>query len=608
MIMNADSSEGKQGAKSVSPKAKPRTVVVELKDSKLVCAECVTKTPKLHRLCNMVRKRTNEKKICDDVLKRVSKIAGGLEDSFLFCCFSAMKILVIPVNSKVYLAFCKNPLPNERHWKEVADRLEIKLGEIEAAFKEVPAFNNEFITDVLSELSAWNISVDEKIETPLRTLADRYDNFAFDVLAYNVLSRSELPYTPVRTGKLKIDLAWEKKGQDVEGKDKAAYIVRTIVKNLGPEADRFEMPIIGVAVSGQEDTVLTLGNCLDSPKVSCLSKLLLTEDETYGEPIDIGIDLRNPACTVRAMLYCSGESPDDKTLHDIANFLEPALCYADGTTREYLGSQLERGKLEALASSLSMYPRFADSPEEMSPSPPDTLVLAFLVHVARSLDSFGARKDDTLEKSRSLVDKGVGFCSRYDRLTPPPDNFLGGRAEAIVRKSLLTSIPLFLPMLKDALVPSLLADSHGLLADSHGLEKLLYNVKLAMKTDPERTAKTLLGKARKGGDFSLGDATGKAVWDSFFAYCKQNYDKKTAVDESIIDSTVEALFEEDAPGLRQYIVDIGAEGLGMFCMAGTLGIVSGFKLGEDIRRKSYRRYIQDRVSSYRDYIHAREGS
>ena len=215
MIMNADSSEGKQGAKSVSPKAKPRTVVVELKDSKLVCAECVTKTPKLHRLCNMVRKRTNEKKICDDVLKRVSKIAGGLEDSFLFCCFSAMKILVIPVNSKVYLAFCKNPLPNERHWKEVADRLEIKLGEIEAAFKEVPAFNNEFITDVLSELSAWNISVDEKIETPLRTLADRYDNFAFDVLAYNVLSRSELPYTPVRTGKLKIDLAWEKKGQDV---------------------------------------------------------------------------------------------------------------------------------------------------------------------------------------------------------------------------------------------------------------------------------------------------------------------------------------------------------------------------------------------------------
>jgi len=221
----------------------------------------------LPQFCRLIRETEIGRELCDKALSAVEQLSKEVEYPYVFCCWAGAKVEVIPTQantgsmvtaerpdeatglqgeetgSRVYLAFCRSPYPDERRLELLYEQKILKhpFLDIKKAFKALPKFSGDFAREINNILAKENVAVPESVAKEAEELGKAYSPFELDI----VLSNTLLEGAKDTQGKLCIRVKVKPKDTD------APTIIRVVLhKAPGTEGDGWAcgMPIVGLVV------------------------------------------------------------------------------------------------------------------------------------------------------------------------------------------------------------------------------------------------------------------------------------------------------------------------------------------------------------------------
>ncbi len=267
--MVKDSSKGPYLVQSRIPTAKRECVsVIKLTDliaqlQKLCRSKFKTNERRLELpyFCRNAHKSKDGCHICFEVANSVKTVTDKLSDQlfcFVFCCILGAKILVVKIAKDVYLAFCRSPIKHLSHLKKAALLSQRNVHEVEKNWEKLPEFNLGFIESVIEKMKQMGVAISAEIEHSMRELGRAYGLFEFDIVVYNTLETISRQNSHHR-GIITISFASKPKGEP---------IVRIVRDQVGPDAKRGEILIVGLVVK-----LPSSGKLKDCLKLSIVKKV-----------------------------------------------------------------------------------------------------------------------------------------------------------------------------------------------------------------------------------------------------------------------------------------------------------------------------------------------
>jgi len=400
---------------SGSSAAAAEPVVMKLSD--LRTGVCLAGLP---ALCRQVRAVEVGRCVCaevDDLVESLSQACGTAP--FVLCCRWTPKSLVVPTqDGQVYVAFCRSPIPDYRHLKELACLLGPEsAGDVKRdLWDPLPVFGEDFVDQVAAKMQEDpHIRIAEATLEGLNRLGRAYTpHFALDVAAYSGLAAIPTDDCSSR-GALRIG---------VLSRGKEGAIARFIVKRIGPKsgvglADDSAIPVVGLVVDCEH--LAGLEDCLNSKLIQKFDSVLVGPSYQHT-PKTFPEKGRNPERDSEwnaSLCFHLDPMPDDEWLERAAWPVKVALHVGSGTATHFLMGRLKTGGQNGFREWLGRFANPAILPETGRGRP--LLFCGVLGDFANTLDTLAPKEAKRILKTRSeTINDIFAFAERQPFLYPCP--------------------------------------------------------------------------------------------------------------------------------------------------------------------------------------------
>lgn len=221
----------------------------------------------LPKFCQTILNTASGKIICCQVMTKIRKLikdCGAFP--FIYCCHGGAKVLVIPTRQNINIVYCRSPLCDLKHLKNVAELFDLEYEKVLDLWNKLPWFGASFVDKVLLELGD-QIGSDVKKSTG--RIGKAYSHFEFDIAITNALA--SIPTNDNHCqGFLKMDIA---------SANKESHVIRVVTKQVGASSLERLPPIIGLVF--ESDGLHKLEQSLNSQSLKDLGDSLLGQWSEY---------------------------------------------------------------------------------------------------------------------------------------------------------------------------------------------------------------------------------------------------------------------------------------------------------------------------------------
>ncbi|MFB0552318.1 MAG: hypothetical protein ACETWQ_03290 [Phycisphaerae bacterium] len=524
----------------------------------------------LPELCHEIHRSEEGKRTCRKVLEHVKQLLPKVEGMpFVFCCCWALKILVIPTSKEdAYLVFTRSPAPDYKHLRYVAKVLKSDVYDVKRRLWDpVKSLRTEFVQEVVERLKEdrWIDSSFDGKTIIMKALGSAYDQRypydvpAFDVVIYNVLEGSALDKES-NEGRLRI-------AASARNGDKA-HVVRVIIKTVGSNPEKFEVPIVGLVMQNSDARSDSLGWSLAHNLGDTLlgewverKRHSFTLSGTRIWNADVG-------------LYLNGDL-ETRLRQRTERLARVGLDMANNSVRSFLMEELQtRTRIwENFKKWLNDFHKATIFP--MTGIDGGILWSQILEDLNGALNSMSAEHAGHVLRTmgKVVVDDILGIPEQYSPLVPAIKRPTDEERVNLLRRDLLGNGSKYKIMLDGKFVAQTLEESE------FNKDLLAYYV----RSYPDATAEALL-HATGSRHINLDEDPGKNAWYRFFEFCEKEGKK------DIIERTEASLYKTSESAKRQRVLNMYAELAGVFWKSLTFGATLGYSVIGDIRRRAYRRY------------------
>ena len=178
----------------------------------------------LPAFCQEILNTDSGKRICCQVMTKIHKL---LKDCgafpFIYCCHGGAKVLVIPAKQNTKIIYCRSPLCDVKHLKNVAELFDFEYEQVLDQWNELPQFGASLVNKAIEELGD---QVDSNIEKSTRRIGEAYSHFEFDIAITDALASISTSDNHYR-GFLKINVA-------IANKD--SHVIRVVTKQVNADS------------------------------------------------------------------------------------------------------------------------------------------------------------------------------------------------------------------------------------------------------------------------------------------------------------------------------------------------------------------------------------
>ncbi|NQT19758.1 MAG: hypothetical protein HQ592_08635 [Planctomycetes bacterium] len=524
----------------------------------------------LPELCQRALEREPCKAACRTAWSFVERLyteqQGKFNEPFVFCCLCALKVLVVPVEGKVYLAFCRSPFKDSEHLAKAADWLDIPRHKVTRMWEEnLHEFDLDFAKKVRETLGLQGIEVRQETWERTDLLAQAYGPYEFDVITYDLLHALDSGLS------LQIKFA-EKRGE--------AIIARVILHQTG-DAARVPTPIVGLALPAEEWDVEEV---LHSPLLQMVSGVMrdailapVVEGKEQKTAISPMREDKNWKCEITSHVP---ESTPDVRAHRLVDHVKAIVrMAAQDPSPSYLRKELETKDFSE-SKAMLLQNRRVLSKAELKGDNKETLWSFVTTDLTVAIDLLGQKGEQ--EDIKAAIDEVLLGLEERFALVPAPrlrTSILARRE--VLRQDLLAGGNKYISGVLRASIPDHL-EGTGFEHDA---------VTACLSSDRDRTTEALVDALRSKAlsfESKQGRAAARAVL--------QWYEKHATMPE--LEAVLERLYKAAAPETRRFLLMFFSNGIGVFYSASTLGFVPARPIIRKIKQKEYDAYIRKRLSSW----------